>query len=54
MVSFIRMPFMLVCHQSKCISAIKRILFYYRHVYILVQFRVPCYFDACLNIVRCV
>jgi len=26
---------MLVFHQSKCISVIKRILFYYLHVYIL-------------------
>jgi len=28
-----KMPFMLVFHQSECISAIKRILFYYFHVY---------------------
>jgi len=28
------MPFILVFHQSKCISAIKRTLFYYFHVYI--------------------
>jgi len=33
MVSFIRIPFMLVFHQSKCISAIERILFYHPHVY---------------------
>ena len=32
MASFMRMPFMLVFYQSKCISAIKRILFYYFHV----------------------
>jgi len=38
MVSFIRMPFMLVFHESECISAIKPILFYYRHVYILTFF----------------
>jgi len=30
-----RMPFMLVFHQSKDISATKPIIFYYRHVYIL-------------------
>jgi len=32
MASFVRMPFMLMFHQSKCISAIKRTLFYYFHV----------------------
>ena len=31
-----RVPIRLVFHQSKCISAIKRILLYYRHVYIVV------------------
>jgi len=31
---------MLVFHQSKCISATKRILFYYRHLRILVFFHV--------------
>jgi len=36
MASFARIPFMLVFHQSKGNSAIKRILFYYLHVYILV------------------
>ena len=36
MASFIRMPFVLVFHRSKCISATKRIRFYYRHVCILV------------------
>jgi len=35
MASIIRMRFMLVFHQSKCINAIKRIPFYCRHVYIL-------------------
>jgi len=35
MASFIRMPYMLVFHQSKCINAINRILSYYFHVYIL-------------------
>jgi len=30
--SFMRVPYMLVFHQSKCISAIKRILFSYRHI----------------------
>jgi len=30
----------LMFHQITCISAIKRILFYYRHVYILVSFHV--------------
>jgi len=34
MASIMSIPFMLVFHQSKCISAIKRILFYYFHVYI--------------------
>jgi len=28
------MPFVLVFHQSKCISAITRMLLYYFHVYI--------------------
>jgi len=35
MASFMRMTFMLVFHQSKRISVIKRVLFYYFHVYIL-------------------
>jgi len=39
MTSFMRSPFMSVFHQSKCISTIKRILFYY-HVCILVFFHV--------------
>jgi len=38
MASFRRVPFMLVFHQNKCISAIKRMLFNYRHEYILVFF----------------
>jgi len=47
MASFIRMPFMLVFHQS--ISALERRLFYYCHVCILAFFHVlvPCYCDAC-------
>ena len=40
MASFIHMPLVLVYHQSKCISAIRRILFYYRHACILVFFNV--------------
>jgi len=35
MASFMRVPFMLAFHQCKCISASKRILFYYFHVCIL-------------------
>jgi len=38
MVSFMRVPFMLVFHQSKSISAIKLIFLYYRHMCILVFF----------------
>jgi len=38
MVSFMRVPFMLVFYQSKSISAIKLIFLYYRHVCILVFF----------------
>ena len=41
----------LVFHQSKYISAIKRIL-YYRHVCILVflhDLGIPCHSDACLK-----
>jgi len=34
MASIMYMPFMLVFHQSECISAIKRILFYYFRVHI--------------------
>jgi len=47
-----RMPFMLVFHQSKCISAIKRLLFYYRHKCTLVFFQalmcscVICYYRS--------
>jgi len=40
-----RVPFMLVFHQSKCISAVKRMLFYYRHIYIFVFVHV---FVCCL------
>jgi len=45
------MHFILVFHQSKCISAIKRasILFYYRHVCILVFFHVL----LCSVLLRC-
>jgi len=50
MASFIRMPFMHVFHQSKCINAIKRILFYYRYVCILVFFHV----FVCSLLLRCV
>jgi len=49
MASFIRMPFMLVFHQCKCIIAIECILFYGRHVYILVFFHV----FACFLLRRC-
>jgi len=35
MASFRCIPYMLVFHQSKCISAIKRIPFYYFPVYVL-------------------
>jgi len=38
--SLMRVPFMLVFHQCKRISAIKRIFFYYRHVCIFVFFHV--------------
>jgi len=34
MASIMSVPFMLVFHQSECISAIKRMLFYYLHIYI--------------------
>jgi len=40
MASFIHTRSMLVFHQNKCISVIKRIPFYYRHLYILVFFHV--------------
>jgi len=40
MASFMRVPFMLVFHQSNCVSAIKRMLFYYHHVSIFVFFHV--------------
>jgi len=49
MASFMRASYMLVFHQSKYISAIKRILFYYRHVYILVFFHV----FMCSLLLRC-
>jgi len=32
MVSFMRMPFILAFHQSKCVNAIMRTLFYYFQV----------------------
>jgi len=38
--SFMRVRYMFVFRQSKCFSAIKLILFNYRHVYILVLFYV--------------
>jgi len=43
-----RVPFMLVFHQSICISAIKRILFYYRHVYALLF----SYVLVCISLMR--
>ena len=58
MASFMRVPFMLVFYQSNCVSASKRILFYYGHVCILVFFHVLlCSLlmgYACLSLVRCV
>jgi len=42
-------PFVLVFHQSKSISAIKRILIYYRHACILVFFHV----FVCSLLMRC-
>jgi len=50
MASFMRMPFTLVFHQSECISAIKRLLFYYRHVCILLFFRV----FVCSFLLKCI
>jgi len=44
MASFMRVSDMLVLHQSKCMCAIKRILFYYHRVYILVFFHVFVFF----------
>jgi len=53
MVSFIRMAFMLVFHQSKCISAIKRILST-TSTYIssssFMHLCVPCHCDVCLKL----
>jgi len=49
MASFARMPFMLVFHQSKGSSAIKCILFYYLHVYILVLIHI----FVCSLLLRC-
>ena len=40
MTSFMRVPFVLVFDQRKCISAIKRMLSYYRHLCILMFFHV--------------
>ena len=57
MASFMRVSSMFVFHWSKCISAIKRLPFYYLQVCILVFFHVlcvPCYCDACLSLMRCV
>ena len=45
MALFKRAPFMLLFHQSKCISAVQRVLFYYRHIYTLVFVHV---FVCCL------
>jgi len=44
-----RVPFMLVFHQRKCTSAIKRIPFYYFHVYIFEFIRL----FACYLLLRC-
>jgi len=52
MTSFIRMSQKLVLHQSKCICAIKRILFttaMYVSSSSFMCLRIPCYCDACLN-----
>jgi len=49
MASFVRMPFILVFHQGKYISTIKRMLFYYRHVCILVFYHVL----MCSLLLRC-
>ena len=45
MALFKRAPFMLLFHQSKCISAVQRVLFYYHHIYTLVFVHV---FMCCL------
>jgi len=50
--SFMRMSQKLVFHQSKCISAIKRILSttaMYISSSSFMYLRIPCYCDACLN-----
>jgi len=50
--SFMRVSCMLVFHQSKCISAIKRILSTtatYISSCSFTYLRVPCYCDACLK-----
>jgi len=44
MASFMRVSYKLVFHQSKCMCAIKRILFYHGHTYTLVFFRVLVFF----------
>jgi len=49
MVSFMRVRFMLVFHQSKCISAIKRTLLNYRHVFTFIFFHV----FVCFLLLRC-
>jgi len=40
MAPFMRVPFMFVLNQSNCVSAIKRLIFYYRHKSIFVLFHV--------------
>jgi len=44
-----RVPCVILVRQSKCVSAIKRILCYYLHVYILVFFNV----FVCTLLLRC-
>jgi len=50
MAFFMRVPFMLVFHQSKCINATKRIFFHYRNVCMLVFFHVL----VCSLLLRCI
>jgi len=56
MASLIGMPFMLLFLLSKCISAVKHILFYCRHISILELIHVfvcSCYRNVCLSLARC-
>ena len=57
MASFIRMPFMFMFHQCKCVSAIKRILSTtatYTSTFSFLQLCVPCHCYVCLSLARCV